>query len=312
MRILLTGGTGYIGTALRRAIKDEGHDVRLLVRTQSAQKIDAREGYDVVVGDVLDTQTCMRATEECDAIVHLIGIRREFPHDGITYEAMHTEATYALVDAAVRRKVPRIIYMSSQGARPDATSRYHKTKWESEELVRKSGMRYTIFRPSVIFGPGDEFHLLLAELVHKKVVPVIDGGKSLLQPVALHNVIPAMARSLVMPETQGKEIEVGGPERVKFIDIMYAVARHYGVWPNTMPLPSLVAKPLVKAMQGVVPNFPLTYDELLLLLEDNVCDNAEFLRLFGGTLDTYTDKIPSLCPHIYELADKPATSSHHA
>jgi NADH dehydrogenase len=150
----------------------------------------------------------------------------------------------------------------------------------------------------------------MAELVHRNLVPVIDGGKSLLQPVALHNVIPALARTLVMPETQGKEIEVGGPERMKFIDIMYAVARHYGVWPNTFPMPSLVAKPLIKALQGM-PNFPLTYDELLLLLEDNVCDNSEFLRLFGGTLDTYQDKIPSLCPHIYELADVPAPS-HHA
>jgi nucleoside-diphosphate-sugar epimerase len=308
MRILLTGGTGFIGTALRRALKEEGHDVRLLVRTQSAGKIDPREGYEVIAGDALDTQTCMRAVEACDAIVHLIGIRREFPHDGITYEALHTEATYAVVDAAVRNKVPRIIYMSSQGARPDAPSRYHKTKWESEEIVRNSGMRWTIFRPSIIFGEGDEFHPLMAELVHRNLVPIIDGGKSLLQPVALHNVIPAMARSLVMPETQGKEIEVGGPERVKFLDIMYAVARHYGVWPNTFPLSSLIGKPLVKALQGT-PNFPLTYDELLLLLEDNVCDNTEFLRLFGGTLDTYQDKIPSLCPHIYELADKPAV--HH-
>jgi len=310
MRILLTGGTGFIGTALRRAIKEEGHDVRLLVRQQSVDKVE-KAGYEIVVGDALDTQTCMRAVEGCDAIVHLIGIRREFPHDGITYEAMHTEATYAVVDAAVRNKVPRIIYMSSQGSRPNATSRYHKTKWESEEIVRKSGMRYTIFRPSIIFGEGDEFHPLMAELVHRNIVPIIDGGKTLLQPVSLHNVIPAFAHSLLMPETQGKEIEVGGPERVKFIDIMNAVARHYGVWPNTFAMPSLIAKPLIKALQGT-PKFPLTYDELLLLLEDNVCDNSEFLRLFGQKLETYIDKIPSLCPHLYEWADKPAASSHHA
>src|SRR5262245_12274016 len=176
MRILLTGGTGFIGTALRRAIKEQGHDVRLLVRAQSAAKIDPREGYEVVVGDALDTQTCMRAVEAVDAIVHLIGIRREFPHDGITYEALHTEATYAVVDAAVRNKVPRIIYMSSQGARADAPSRYHQTKWESEEIVRKSGMRWTIFRPSIIFGQGDEFHPLMAELVHRQIVPIIEGG----------------------------------------------------------------------------------------------------------------------------------------
>ena len=310
MKILITGGTGFVGTALRRVIKDEGHDVRLLVRAESVDKIDRREGFEVLVGDALDTHACMRAMVGIDAVVHLIGIRRERPHDGMTYEAMHTEATYAVVDAASRQGVTRFIYMSSLGARPDAPSRYHRTKWESEEIVRKSGLRYTIFRPSIIFGQNDEFHPLLAELVHRNIVPVIDGGRSTLQPVARHNVVGPMARTLVMPETQGKEIEVGGPDPMRFIDIFWAVARHYGVWPNTIAIPSLLAKPLVKFGEKL-PNFPLTYEELLLLLEDNKCDNTEFLRMFGEKLDTYQDKIPSLCPHIYELADAPV-ASHHA
>jgi NADH dehydrogenase len=309
MKILVTGGTGFVGTGLRKALKDEGHDVRLLVRHQSVDKVDPREGFDVLVGDVLDTHACMRALDGIDAVYHLVGIRREKPHDGITYEAMHTEATYAVVDAAVRNRVPRIIYMSAEGARPDAPSRYHRTKWESEELVRKSGMRYTIFRPSIIFGPGDEFHPIMAELVHRSIVPIIAGGTSLLQPVARHNVVGPMARSVVMPETQGREIEVGGPDQIRFIDIFWTVARHYGVWPNTIQMSSMIAKPLVKVLQSL-PNFPLTYEELLLLLENNVCDNTEFLRLFGEKLDTYADKIPSLCPHIYELRDVPATSHH--
>jgi NADH dehydrogenase len=307
MKILLTGGTGFVGTALRRVIKDDGHDVRLLVRPESVDKIDRREGFEILPGDALDTHACMRAMEGIDAVVHLIGIRRERPDDGETYEAMHTEATYAVVDAARRQNVARFIYMSALGARPDAPSRYHRTKWESEEIVRKSGMRFTIFRPSIIFGPGDEFHPIMAELVHRNIVPVIDGGKSVLQPVALHNVVGPMARSLVMPETQGKAFEVGGVERMTFIEIMYAVARHYGVWPNTLPLSSMMAKPIVKFAERFQ-SFPLTYEELLMLLQDNVCDNTEFLRVFGEKLDTYQDKIPSLCPHIYELADAPAAS----
>jgi NADH dehydrogenase len=309
MKILITGGTGFVGTALRRAVKDDGHDVRLLVRAGSVDKVDRREGFDVLAGDALDTHACMRAMDGVDAVVHLIGIRREHPEDGLTYEAMHTSATYAVAEAARRCGVARFIHMSSLGARADAPSRYHRTKWESEEIVRKSGMRYTIFRPSIMFGPGDEFHPLIAELVHRTIVPIIDGGKSLLQPVARHNVVGPMARSLVMPETQGREIEVGGPDRMKFIEIFWAVARHYGVWPNTMSMSSLLAKPLVKFGQKL-PNFPVTYEELLLLLEDNVCDNSEFLRLFGEKLETYADKIPSLCPHIYELADAPAASTH--
>jgi NADH dehydrogenase len=301
MKILLTGGTGFIGTALRAELKALGHDVRLLVRRDSAGKVDAREGFDVLTGDVLDTHACLRAVSGCDAVVHLIGIRREYPRDGITYEAMHTEAAYAVFDAARRANVPRAVYLSAVGARPDAQAAYHRTKFEAEEIVRKSGMRWTIFRPSVVFGPGDEFHPLMADLVHRPVVPVIDGGKTLLQPVALHDVVGAMARTVTMPETQGKVYEVGGPERVAFVDLMHKVARHYGVWPNTMSVSSRFAKPVVRFAQRFR-SFPLTLEELYLLLEDNVCDASAFTSAFGVTLDTYVDKIPSLCPKIFELA----------
>lgn len=310
MKILLIGGTGFIGTALRHALKAQGHDVRLLVRAQSTGKVDKSEGFEVLVGDVLDTHACLRAVDQIDAVVHLVGIRREDPEHGLTYEAMHTEATYSIVDAASRSRVQRIVYMSSLGAREDAPSRYHRTKFESEELVRKSGMRWTIFRPSIIFGVGDEFHPLMAELVHRSLVPIIDGGKSQFQPIALKNIVEPMARSVTMPETQGRVFEAGGPERVAFIDLMYKVARHYGVWPNTFAMPSLVAKPLVKALQKM-PKFPLTYEELLLLLENNICDSTEFVKTFGVELESYEDKIPSLLPHKYELAE-PANAAPHA
>lgn len=307
MKILLTGGTGFVGSALRRELKNQRHDVRLLVRSDSAAKIDAREGFDVLVGDVLDTHACLRAVDGCDTLIHLVGIRREDPQHGMTYEAMHTEATYAIVDAARRAKVKRIVYMSALGARDDAPSRYHRTKHEAEEIVRKSGMRWTFFRPSIIFGTGDEFHPLMADLVHRHIVPVIDGGKSLLQPVALENVVGPMARSVTMPETQGKTYEVGGPERLQFVEIMQKIARHYGVWPNTFAFSSIFAKPLVKLLERF-PNFPLTYEELLMLLENNVCDNSEFVKTFGVELITYEDKIPSLLPPKWELAETSTTT----
>jgi NADH dehydrogenase len=191
--------------------------------------------------------------------------------------------------------------LSGLGARADAPSGYHRTKFESEEIVRKSGMRWTIFRPSIIFGPGDEFHPLIADLVHRPIVPVIDGGRALLQPVSLRNVAEPIARAATMPETQGKVYEVGGPERIAFIDIMRAVARHYGVWPNTMSVSSRFVKPMVKLAQRFR-GFPLTLDELYMLLEDNVCDAEAFTTTFGVTLDPYAEQIPSLCPRLYELA----------
>ncbi|MDH3198152.1 MAG: NAD(P)H-binding protein [Candidatus Krumholzibacteria bacterium] len=293
MKVLLTGGTGFLGTALHAELRAQGHDVRLLVRRSSLYKVDARDGAEVIAGDVLDTHACLRAVDGCDAVVHLVGIRQERPEQGTTYEAMHTEATYAIVDAAARSRVPRVVYMSGLGTREGAPSRYHRTKWEAEGIVRRSGMRWTIFRPSVVFGPDDEFHPLMIDLVHKAVVPLVDGGTALLQPVSVHNVVRAVAMSLTMPEAQGRIFEVGGPERVAFVDLVTRVARHCEVWPNTVKVSARVMKPVVAMLQRFR-NFPLTVDELIMLAEDNVCATSEFTSAFGFPLDTYLDKLPAL------------------
>jgi NADH dehydrogenase len=123
----------------------------------------------------------------------------------------------------------------------------------------------------------------------------------MMQPVSLANVVGPLARTVTMPETQGKIYEIGGPERLAFAEILDKVARHYGVWPNMVSVPSRFARPLVKFAQRFR-SFPLTYDELLMLLEDNVCDPTPFTSAFGIALDPYEAQIPSLCPHIYELA----------
>jgi NADH dehydrogenase len=294
MKVLLTGGTGYVGRTLREKLREQGHEVRLLVRRESAHKVGPGDGFDVVLGDVLDSHACMRATDGCDAVVHLVGIIREFPNDGTTYVAMHTEATFNVLDAARRMGIERFVHMSALGARPDSRSRYQTTKFEAEQIVTNSALRWTVFRPSVIFGPGDGFTRELAELVHRPLVPLVDGGKALLQPVSLDNVTDAMARSLHMARTQGKVYEVGGPDRLRFAELLKAVSTHFNVWPNTMSMSSRFMKPLVKTMQRFK-SFPLTVDQLMMLVEDNVCDTGAFQSAFGiETLDSYEEALPSL------------------
>jgi len=293
MRVLLTGGTGFLGTALRAELLARGHEVRLLVRRPSLHKVSASEGVEVIAGDVLDTHACLRAVDGCDALIHLVGIRRERPDQGTTYEAMHTEATYAIVDAARRARVPRVIYMSGMGTRENAPSRYHRTKWESENIVRRSGMRWTIFRPTVVFGPGDEFHPLMIDLVYRPVVPLVDGGRALMQPVAMGDVVRGVAMAVSMPETQGQIYEVGGPDRIAFVDLVTRVARHCGVWPNTVKVSARLMKPVVAMLQRFR-GFPLSVDELVMLTEDNVCDASAFASTFGVTPESYLSALPAL------------------
>ncbi len=301
MKVLITGATGFVGTALRRRLKALGYDVRVFVRPRSVAKIDVTEGLEIVAGDVLDSHACLRVTDGVDAVVHLVGIRRENREVGTTYEALHTEATFNVADAARRQGVGRFIYLSGLGARENARSRYHLTKWESEGVVQRTGMRWTIFRPSVIFGPGDEFHPLVADLVQRRVVPIVDGGRSLLQPVSIENVVDALAASLSTPESQGQVYEMGGPDRVPFIDIVTRVARHLEVWPNYANVSSRLMKPMVKMLQRCR-SFPLTYDELLMMLEDNVCDTGPVTATFGITLDGYLEHLDALLDRVTRYA----------
>jgi NADH dehydrogenase len=294
MKILLTGGTGYVGQALREKLRLDGHDVRLLVRRESAHKIPAGSGYDIVLGDVMDSHACLRAVDGCQAVVHLVGIIREFPNDGTTYVAMHTEATFNVLDAARRMGTERFVHMSALGARADARSRYHTTKFEAESIVTNSDLDWTVFRPSVIFSPGSEFTRQLVDLVHRPLVPIVDGGKALLQPVSLENLTDAMARSLSMPETQGCSYDVGGPDRVRFADILDRIADHYKLHPNTMKISSTFMKPVVRLLQRFE-SFPLTVDQLEMLVEDNICDTGEFTKTFRiAELDSFEAALPSL------------------
>ena len=114
-----------------------------------------------------------------------------------------------------------------------------------------------------------------------------------MQPVSLRNVVSAIVASLTMPEAHERVFEAGGPDRVTFVDLVRRVARHEGVWPNEVAVPSRLMKPAVRLLQRLR-GFPLTLEELLMMLEDNVCDTEPFVRTFGLTLDPYLDRLDEL------------------
>lgn len=293
MKILLTGGTGYVGTALRSELVRRGHRVRVLARRGSGVVSGTDHTFDVAHGDVLDPNACLRASEGCDAVVHLVGIIREFPQSGITFEALHTEATRTIVRSAEQKSVKRFIHMSALGARANASSNYHRTKFAAEEIVRGSSLDWTIFRPSVIFDRGDEFTRMLVEMVARGAVPLIGGGMSKMQPVARGDVVRCMAASLLMPETRGRIFELGGADRLSFREMLGAIAAHLGVHPRMVPMPAALLKPVVRLLERF-PQFPLTGDQLTMLLEDNVCDTAEAERMFGFTPASFVAELPLL------------------
>ena len=270
MRIFLAGGSGFIGGHLRKELLSRGHQIRLLVH-----KSDTRPeaGVEFVEGDVTWPESFAGQVAGCDAVINLIGIIREFPGRGMTFAGLHVEATHAMLEAARQAGVRRYLQMSALGTRPGAESNYHKSKFQAEELVRASGLDYTIFRPSIVFGPRDAFINLLAGYIRNyPIVPVIGDGMYRLQPVAADDVARCFAIALEMPETIGQTYELCGPDRLTYNEMLDTIGRvlgkpHVAKLPNPLGIMKLVV-PLLQRF----PFFPITMDQIAMLTEENICD----------------------------------------
>ncbi len=283
MRVLVTGGSGFVGNWVVAELLARGHQVRALLRPGSEKKLRAAAQVEVVSGEVMSPETVARAAAGCEAAIHLVGIIREFPGRGITFERLHYEATVTVLEAARAAGVWRYLQMSALGARPAPADPYHTTNHRADEYVRLSGLAYTIFRPSVIYGPEDQsLNLFARQLRRFPVYPVIGDGRYQMQPVPVWTVAQAFARALELPDTENRLYEVGGPEPLTFNEIIDTLAAVLGRRVVKIHLPVWTMR-LAAGMFGRFAWFPLTSGQLRMLLEGNTCDPTDFYRDFGLT-----------------------------
>lgn len=277
MRIFVAGGTGFVGRHVCRALSERGHELRLLAHSRMAE---AEEGIRYVEGDVARLESFAVEVSGCDAVINLVGIIREFPSRGMTFDKLHVQATANMLEAARRAGVTRYLQMSALGTRPDAVSAYHRSKWQAEEQVRGSGLAWTIFRPSLIFGPHDAFiNMLAAQLRLAPVMPVIGSGTYRLQPIHADDVARCFADALEMPETIGQTYELCGKDRLSYEELLDMIAATLGrSKPITPHLPLGLMKLVVPVMQNL-PQFPITMDQLQMLLEESICE-GEWRKTF--------------------------------
>ncbi len=249
-----------------------------------------KEQAEHIKGNVITGEGLDELMEGKDALIHLVGIIREKGEN--TFEAAHHRAAVNVLGAAGRNNIDRILHMSALGTRADGVSNYHKTKWKGEEAVRASGLSWTIFRPSIIFGPRDEFVNMLAKAMKKTpVFPVIGGGKNLMQPVSVKDVARAYGDALEEERAIEKVIEMGGPDILTFMDIIKIIAQTLNIKRKYINIPVSLIRPFVRLSDAVKIPAPISTDQLIMLCEDNIVMDTSGMELLGFRFMRFADGI---------------------
>ncbi len=285
--ILVTGGTGFVGSHLVKRLALEEIKTRCLVRKGSNVERLKEPGIELVYGDLTDRESLKKALDGVDTVIHLIGIIVE--KKGATFEIIHTQGTRALVEACKDAGVKRFIYISALGARENARSRYHITKWEAEQEVIKSGMDYVIFRPSIMIGEGGEFITMLSRIIQQApVIPVI-GGKSRVQPIYVENTADCIIRSLVEPTITNRIFEIAGPEQMTYRELYLTLSDVLKIKKPILEIPIWLIWPAAYILERVMEKPTITTQQLIMLQEDNVCDIREMQEVFALRLMPFRD-----------------------
>lgn len=292
-RVLITGGTGFVGGNIRQALA--GRPLRLLVRNLRAAGNLVSQDIELAQGDVTKADTLRGAMDGCEAVIHLVAIIEE--SGGATFDDVIRGGTENAVAEAKRAGVRRFAHMSAMGAQDNEAFPYMQAKWRAEQAVKAAGIPWTIFRPSVMFGPGDGFINVLAQLVKNPlipIIPVVGEGTSKFQPVSVKDVAAAFRKALDEPKTAGQIYELGGPEIFTYEQLLDVIAGKLekGRKPKVhLPLGIMravvkLSSPLPRALRP-----PVTKEQLRMLALDNASGSSATPKLIGGPPRSLRDNI---------------------
>jgi uncharacterized protein YbjT (DUF2867 family) len=283
--IYITGGTGFLGSHIVKRLIAEGHEVRVLIRNRERAENEGRlAGLSVewVHGDVTNPASLPESLEGVDQIIHTAAIAIEKGRS--TYEEVNYQGTVNLVDAAKQAGIKRFVNISQLGADPDLPYRFLASKGRAQAYVAQSGLDWTAFRPSVIWGPEDEFANIFARLVPITpiIFPIVGGEEARFQPVWVEDVASSAIAALNDPTTIEKEFELGGPEVLTLEQIERRVMEAIDANRMMLHFPMPLLRIAVKVMELALPNPPVTSSLLELLQVENVTKDNALNRFVGS------------------------------
>ncbi len=287
MRILVTGASGYVGHHILSALtKNPNLEIYGLARNgaksqaASGKDLGSVPGVQYLVGDVVTGLGLETAMQHMDAVIHLVAIIAE--RGTQTFERVHVQGTRNVTEAAKKAGVKRYLHMSALGANLNSASGYSSSKAKAEELVKNSGLNYTIFRPSLIFGYGDDFFgRVLKNLVSQgPITPQIGDGHFPFRPIWVGDVANIFVQALEKPETTGKTFELVGPQEYSFRELLDIEMKALGIKKPKIPVPIFFMDLAVPAMQILGSLAPITTHQYAMLKAGNTGDPTDMQAAF--------------------------------
>jgi NADH dehydrogenase len=247
-----------MGQHLVRRLLGRGHQLRALAR--KPPRVGWAGDVEWWPADVMNEGSLHGVAEGCDVIVDLVGTA--WPDRDQSYEGVHVDGTGNLLLEAQRAGVDRLVFVSTLGASTSGGP-YFSTKYEAERRIRDSGIDFVIFRPSIVYGPGDHFTTAIVDLLRRlPVFPVLGFSRSRLQPVAIEDIADALVQAAERPDLSARTFEIAGPERLEFAKMVRIVARAIGVRRPVVKLPrTMSTQALWVAARLGLPQ-PITPDQL--------------------------------------------------
>ena len=280
MKILVTGGTGFIGPKIVHALRAQDREVRALVRSPDRSAQLASWGVELATGDVTDSVTVRNAIDGCTHVIHLVAILRGRPHD---FARVMTEGFRNVLAAAKEQRVERVVLMSALGTN-DASKDvvpYYRAKWQMEQDVQASSLEHVIFRPSFVFGPGGgALPTFIRQVKVSPVVTVIGPGLQRSQPIWVEDVAAYFARAIDLPQAAGRTYEIGGPDTVTWNELYERIARVLHKRRRLVHVPWTVARTGARLTERL-PGAPLSVDQVSMLQGgDNVVGSSDAVDTF--------------------------------
>lgn len=315
--VAVSGATGHVGRAVVRALLDAGYSVRGLVRDEekASRVLPSDDGLRLVQGTVFNREALERLTDGVGAFVHTVGIIREAP-DGQSFERIHVQGVEHVVKACSRAGVARFVHISALGVGPEGPTEYQRSKFEGERIVRRSGMGWTVLRPSLIHGADGEFvqqarlwvlgraapHLFVPYFKRWEGVagmpPRPKLAVPLVQPVYVGDVAAAVVKSLQLPEAAGEVYYLGGPDRLTWPELIGVIRDAVPLAKRELPIigmPDMVGAVIARTAKFMGLRDALPFDEGMARMagRDSTCALDKAWKHLGFEPTPFRDAVAS-------------------